>query len=181
MKTIIGLGIVATTKEECECGIKNQNFVTLMRQPKTSRTKFIMTYRLALFKHLAIMVVWQSVPCKVKNNCRVKGIFEDYFRKHCIDLEIIFITKRRFRLHSYTPTLKEEKEYSSETLVNIYQTTWRQINEERSHENLQSHKKKNILFQHFSKSVMPENICVKIIFCIWAQIFFHKLGFCKCS
>jgi hypothetical protein len=31
---------------------------------------------------------------------------------------------------------------------------------------------KHILFQRFSKSVMPENICLKIILCIWAQTFF---------
>lgn len=77
MKTIIGLGIVSATEKECECIIKNKNFVSLTRQPKTSRTKFIMTYRLALVKNLTIMAVWQSVPCKVNNNCRVKRITGD--------------------------------------------------------------------------------------------------------
>jgi len=145
VKNIIGLGIVSTTKKECECRIKNQHFVSLTMQPKTCRTNFIMTYRLAVFKNLTIMVVRQSVPCQVNNSCRVKGIFEDYFRKHRVDLEIIFIIKRCFRLHSHTPTLKEEKECSSETLVSIYQTIWRHNIEERSHENLQSHKKEHLI------------------------------------
>jgi len=85
LKTIIGLDIVSTAKKECECRIKNQNFVSLMRQPRTPRTKFIMTYRLTLVKNLTFMAVWQSVPFKANNNCRVKGIFEDYFRKHRVD------------------------------------------------------------------------------------------------
>jgi len=68
------------------------------------------------------MVVWQSVSCKVNNNCRVNGIFEDCFRKQHIDLEIMFFIERCFRLHSHISTLKEEKEYSSETLVTIYHT-----------------------------------------------------------
>jgi hypothetical protein len=74
-----------------------------------------MTYGLTLFKNLTIMVVWKSVPCNVNNNCTVKGIFEDYFRKPHVDLEKIFFIERYFHLHSHTSTPKEEKECLSET------------------------------------------------------------------
>ena len=143
VKTIIRLGIVSIIKKECERRIKNQNFVSFKRQPKNSRTKFIRTYGLTLVTNVTIMIVWQSVPCKVNMKCTVKRVFEDYFRKRRVDLQIIFFTKRCFHLHSHISILKEEKEFSSETLVTIYQTIRRYIVEERSHVNLRTHKQRN--------------------------------------
>jgi hypothetical protein len=129
-----------------------------MRQPKNSWTKFIMTYRLTLVQNLTIMAVWQSVPCKVNNNCRVNGIFEDYFRKQHIDLEIIFYTERCFRPNFSTSTLEEEKECSSGAMVTSYQTIWRHIIDESSHENLQSYKRRK-----FDFSILANQSCQKIL------------------
>jgi hypothetical protein len=87
-----------------------------------------------------------------------KGIFKDYFRKQHIDLEIIFFTERCFRLHSSTSKVKEEKECSSETLVTIYQTIWRHIIDDRSHENFQSYKQRTFYF-----SILANQSCQNIL------------------
>jgi hypothetical protein len=152
-----------------------------LRQPKTSRTKFIITYRLTFVKNLTIMVVWQSVSCKVKNNCRVNGIFEDYFRKQYVDLEIIFFIEHWFRLYSHISTLKEEKEYSSEILVTIYQTIWRHVIEESSRENLQSHIQRTFYFSILANQSCQNILPWRLHFAFGSKYFFHKLEFCKCS
>lgn len=172
MKTTISLGIFSTTKRVCERRIKNRNFVITYEAAETSRTGFIMTYRLTLVKNLTIMVVWQSAPCKLNNNCRVKEIFEDHFWKHRLDLEIIFFIKRCWRLHFHIPTLKEEKECSSETLVSIYQTIRRHIIEGRSHENLRSHKTRTLHFSILANRSCQKIFAWRLYSAFWPKYFF---------
>jgi len=63
----------STAKKDSEGRIKNQNFVSLMMQPKPSCASFIMTCRLTLFKNLTLMVVWQSTFMQIEQQLQGQG------------------------------------------------------------------------------------------------------------